>query len=84
MRCRCSARANRSITAWHSQHASRIIVDVEEVTASLVDYFKELTIWTDPRTQIKVVPPFHSFRVLQTPPIRCYATVTINVFLRIA
>jgi L-2,4-diaminobutyrate decarboxylase len=30
---------------------------VEEVTASLVDYFKGLTIWGHPRTQINVVPP---------------------------
>ncbi|MGH7852863.1 MAG: pyridoxal phosphate-dependent decarboxylase family protein [Candidatus Binatia bacterium] len=30
---------------------------VEEVTAGLVDYFKGLTIWGHPRTQINVVPP---------------------------
>jgi glutamate/tyrosine decarboxylase-like PLP-dependent enzyme len=30
---------------------------VEEVTANLVDYFKGLTIWGHPRTQINVVPP---------------------------
>jgi len=30
---------------------------VEDVTASLVDYFKGLTIWGHPRTQINVVPP---------------------------
>jgi L-2,4-diaminobutyrate decarboxylase len=30
---------------------------VEEVTASLVGYFKGLTIWGHPRTQINVVPP---------------------------
>jgi L-2,4-diaminobutyrate decarboxylase len=30
---------------------------VEEVTATLVDYFKGLTIWGHPRTQINVVPP---------------------------
>lgn len=30
---------------------------VEDVTADLVDYFKGLTIWGHPRTQINVVPP---------------------------
>ena len=30
---------------------------VEDVTAGLVDYFKGLTIWGHPRTQINVVPP---------------------------
>jgi L-2,4-diaminobutyrate decarboxylase len=30
---------------------------VEEMTANLVDYFKGLTIWGHPRTQINVVPP---------------------------
>ncbi|MBM2803482.1 MAG: PLP-dependent enzyme, glutamate decarboxylase [Deltaproteobacteria bacterium] len=30
---------------------------VEEVTTNLVDYFKGLTIWGHPRTQINVVPP---------------------------
>ena len=30
---------------------------IEDVTASLVDYFKGLTIWGHPRTQINVVPP---------------------------
>ena len=30
---------------------------VEDVTANLVDYFKGLTIWGHPRTQINVVPP---------------------------
>ncbi|HKY09560.1 MAG TPA: aspartate aminotransferase family protein, partial [Candidatus Binatia bacterium] len=30
---------------------------VEEVTPALVDYFKGLTIWGHPRTQINVVPP---------------------------
>jgi glutamate/tyrosine decarboxylase-like PLP-dependent enzyme len=30
---------------------------VEEVTANLVEYFKGLTIWGHPRTQINVVPP---------------------------
>ena len=30
---------------------------VEEVTGNLVDYFKGLTIWGHPRTQINVVPP---------------------------
>ena len=30
---------------------------MEEVTANLVDYFKGLTIWGHPRTQVNVVPP---------------------------
>ena len=30
---------------------------VEDVTVNLVDYFKGLTIWGHPRTQINVVPP---------------------------
>ena len=30
---------------------------MEDVTANLVDYFKGLTIWGHPRTQINVVPP---------------------------
>ena len=33
---------------------------VEDVTASLVDYFKGLTIWRHPHTQINVVPPLKS------------------------
>ena len=43
--------------AAEAAHLPEYSSTVEDVTANLVDYFKGLTIWGHPRTQINVVPP---------------------------
>jgi glutamate/tyrosine decarboxylase-like PLP-dependent enzyme len=43
--------------AAQAAHLPEYSSTVEDVTANLVDYFKGLTIWGHPRTQINVVPP---------------------------